>query len=399
MMRRDGAPILIAGEGRVCALDRVALASDAAGTGYDEAWLQRLIHQAPACLPIAEIEPGFDEPISVCMELPTAHGPIDNLLMTADGDLVLVETKLWRNPEARRTVVAQALDYASCVFAMDYQALEHASLKADHGARPKPTRLLDLFAETAIDEAQFVDAVNWNLRLGRAVVLVVGDGIRTEAEQLVGLLQSHAGSRFTFALVELAIHQIPGDGLLVLPRTLAQTTMIERGVVDVRDERVVVKPAPAKLSSAARPASITSEKFYEAMAERGADVPTRLGTFLERLEPLGVYPEFRRTLILRWEPPSGKPANLGYIQLDGHVWTDAVNRTTPHDLSHRYIEELAEALGSEVDRTSLGENWHVRINGKPPRIEQIADRLNAWVPVIERFLARLRERLAHEPNA
>jgi len=67
----------------------------------------------------------------LCRELtlPSA-GSLDNLFITREGQLVLVEAKLWRNPEARRKVVAQALDYAAAVFRMSYGELESAVLKA-----------------------------------------------------------------------------------------------------------------------------------------------------------------------------------------------------------------------------------------------------------------------------
>ena len=45
-------------------------------------------------------------------ELKTPAGPIDNFMVTPSGLPVLVECKLWRNPEARRQVVGQILDYA-----------------------------------------------------------------------------------------------------------------------------------------------------------------------------------------------------------------------------------------------------------------------------------------------
>ena len=81
-------------------------------------------------------------------------------------------------------------------------------------------------------ESEFVDAVTNNLRRGRIVVLVVGDGIRKETERPVEGLQSHAGFHFTFALVELGVYRVPGgDGLLVVPNALAQTQLIDRGVV------------------------------------------------------------------------------------------------------------------------------------------------------------------------
>lgn len=80
-----------------------------AHAGRTEKWLQDLIHDNPELLPIEEIEPGFGRPVAVCRELATKHGFIDNLLITPEGNIVVVEVKLWRNPEARRAVVAQAL--------------------------------------------------------------------------------------------------------------------------------------------------------------------------------------------------------------------------------------------------------------------------------------------------
>jgi len=50
--------------------------------------------------------------ISAAMEVNCGHESIDNLFLTPTGDIILVETKLWSNAEARREVAAQALDYA-----------------------------------------------------------------------------------------------------------------------------------------------------------------------------------------------------------------------------------------------------------------------------------------------
>ena len=87
------------------ALERVPL-TPAGMSAFDEGWLQRLIHDHPTCLPIGEIEPGLDPFTAICREMPTPRGPVDNLLMTGAGDICIVETKLFRNPEARRKVVA-----------------------------------------------------------------------------------------------------------------------------------------------------------------------------------------------------------------------------------------------------------------------------------------------------
>ena len=88
-------------------------------TGWSERRLQELIHDHPTCLPLDQIEPGIGRLVPVCMELPLRVGSVDNLFVTPEGNLVLVEVKLWENPEARRKVVAQALDFATALFRID----------------------------------------------------------------------------------------------------------------------------------------------------------------------------------------------------------------------------------------------------------------------------------------
>ena len=66
----------------------------------------------PSLLPVDQIEPAFNTVVPICIELPMKSGFLDNLLVTPAGDLALVECKLWRNPEARREVVAQIIHYA-----------------------------------------------------------------------------------------------------------------------------------------------------------------------------------------------------------------------------------------------------------------------------------------------
>jgi len=43
------------------------------GSGYDERWIQTLIHRHPDCLPFDEIEEGLGCFHPVCMELPSVQ--------------------------------------------------------------------------------------------------------------------------------------------------------------------------------------------------------------------------------------------------------------------------------------------------------------------------------------
>ncbi len=79
---------------------------------------------------MADIAPPFMPLVSVCKELPMSAGPLDNLWLTPDGGIVLGECKLFRNPEARRQVIVQALDYARAIAGLGYEDLEAAVRKA-----------------------------------------------------------------------------------------------------------------------------------------------------------------------------------------------------------------------------------------------------------------------------
>ena len=195
-------------DGVVRALDRIRFERTAGDKNtHDEFWLQSLIFRFPACLPLSEIDAGIESLVPVCMELPLPSGFLDNLYVTRDGDLVLVECKLWRNPEARREVLAQIIDYAHSMSAWSYDDLDRAVRKgviADKSVLGKS--LLEVASmDGDLDEPAFVDAVTRNLKLGRFLLLVVGDGIREGAETLAQYLQSHAGFHFTLSLVDACV--------------------------------------------------------------------------------------------------------------------------------------------------------------------------------------------------
>ena len=101
-------------------LKRIRLEKGGGDEMYKERWLQKLVSRYPNLLPIEQIEPALTDAVPICMELPLPSGYVDNLYATPDGDLIIGETKLFRNPEARREVVAQVIDYAKDLSALSY---------------------------------------------------------------------------------------------------------------------------------------------------------------------------------------------------------------------------------------------------------------------------------------
>jgi hypothetical protein len=95
------------------------------GVAAQEHPLRDLIYDHPALLPLHELEPGIGRVVTVAKELnlPGA-GFIDVLLVSEHGRLIVVECKLWRNPQARREVVGQVLDYARELARYGYEDLQ-----------------------------------------------------------------------------------------------------------------------------------------------------------------------------------------------------------------------------------------------------------------------------------
>ncbi len=258
-----------------------------------EADIQALVHEHPACLPIAEIDPMFSGPVPICTELNTPAGPIDNFMVTPSGLPVLVECKLWRNPEARREVVSQILDYAkelSRWSSSDVQREVNNRLKRDGNPLLDEVRRVN----PEIDEQQFNDALTANLRRGRFLLLIVGDGIREGVEAIAEYLQFHAGLHFSLGLVELPIYALRNGDRLVAPRVLARTALITRNVVAVPDGYILEEEEdPASV------ATIDPER-------------TELGERSKRF-----WTEFIKDYLKLDDPeqPKPKPARLGYISL------------------------------------------------------------------------------------
>lgn len=107
MERQHCAPILVA-SGATDGVRLKPLTQQVGVKAVTEVDIQSLVHAYPTCLPIVEIDPMYSGPVPICTELRTPAGAIDIFMVTPSGLPVLVECKLWRNPEGRREVSARS---------------------------------------------------------------------------------------------------------------------------------------------------------------------------------------------------------------------------------------------------------------------------------------------------
>jgi hypothetical protein len=161
-------------------------------------------------------------------------------MATPNGDLAIVETKLWRNPEARRKVVAQILDYANELSNWSYEDLQR---ELNRNLKTKGNCLYNIlknkYPDDIIGEADFVDNISRNLNRGKFLLLIVGDGIKEGAVSITEFLSNAGHLYFAFGMVELTIYQMDSKNQIVLPRTIAKTVEIQKFNIDLPDGLIV----------------------------------------------------------------------------------------------------------------------------------------------------------------
>lgn len=235
--RRYCNPIVIGPDNTIKQLNRIPFNQKK----FDEGWLQALISNNPYILPVSEIEPFFAPLVSIGREIPVDSGAIDNLFISPEGYLTIVETKLWRNPEARREVVGQIIDYAKDLNKWDYEQLNKQVGIYHQKTYGKAMGILEKLREVHPiedeDEPVIIDNISRNLKQGRFLLLIVGDGIRESVEAMTAYLVQTPQLNFSLALVELQVFELTANSeklLLVVPHVVARTKEIIRAVVHVQ---------------------------------------------------------------------------------------------------------------------------------------------------------------------
>ncbi|ESY08585.1 hypothetical protein X753_07630 [Mesorhizobium sp. LNJC399B00] len=372
-----------------------------------EAAIQDLIHRFPSCLPIAEIDPLFANPVPICRELSTPAGAIDNFMVTPTGLPVLAECKLWRNPEGRREVVGQILDYAKELALWTSSDLQR---EASRRLGAEGNVLLDLVrvAGNDVDEIAFNDALTLNLRRGRFLLLIVGDGIRVGVETIAEYLQGHSGLHFTLGLVEMPIYQLADGARIIVPRVLAKTQTIVRTVIELPDGFV--------LSEGEEEGAVDSVETPERRAGRERRNAIRQGFWQDFL--LGLHlddPDQMRPpaalgghIVFKFGAPGGSSWLTVYRDMRANrVGLDlSSNRNSAGERASRALapqaKELAEELGPGVtidfaaDRPVIAQDFTVQDLENPEDRERalnwLQERTNAFINALRpRIRSALRD--------
>jgi hypothetical protein len=332
--------------------------------GKSEKWMQELLFKHPGLIPIDEIEPAFRGLIPIARELRTSRGALDLFFINPKGCITLVETKLWSNPEARRQVVAQIIDYATEISRWSYSELVSAIRNTSDSKVLDPlTNAARAAAGEEFSEAEFTDTVSRNLAHGRFLLLIVGDGIREGLENMVEFLQRTPQLGFTLGLVELALFKLGADardGFVVQPSVLARTREVTRAIVEVRsnvpDVTVTCTIPETEVERAAtsvkRPPPLTMQLFLDALRRNaGADVAKLAEQTILEAESHGLDVDFGSGgVILKFEDEgSSEYFNFGQIMKDGKLRSGRLSekcaiRKMPTSIWKDYYDALVRLI-------------------------------------------------------
>jgi hypothetical protein len=356
--RQYVSPLVIQGRGadeKATKLQRIAHNEH----GFDESWFQEKLFQHPDLLAAAEIEPAFNGLKAIAMELPIGANSADLLLVNSDGCIAIVETKLFRNPEAKREVIAQIIEYASELSGWTYEQFAEAIKRANNSTAEDALleKARGLSEDPSIDEVRFKEQVTRNLQLGRLLLLIVGDEISEAVERMTEFIHRTPHLHFTLGLIEIALFkevEDTTDRIIVQPRVIAQTQFGVRTLVEIKLPQGAQIRTEVAATEPAKPAggSISEEQFYEQLG--------RISPPAAELVKWAVKEAKKHHLTVSWKAAmgpilwyrderTGEDFNFGQLCKDGELnptsWLPKFRRLgLPEDIAIGYLNDITNLV-------------------------------------------------------
>jgi len=173
--------------------------------GYaNEEHLKKLIAQDPSLIPVAEIE-SVSSPFDVAItEFPLRGcGSMDILAFNRSGDIGIVECKLADNPEIRRKVIGQILEYAAYLNKLDYAALNSFFLQKEGKTFEELVNEKAENEEPEWDKLTFQKTVDQNLKEGKYTLVIVVDKMDDNLRTTIDFINTCGLQKISISALEM----------------------------------------------------------------------------------------------------------------------------------------------------------------------------------------------------
>ena len=196
--------------------------------------LQTFLEQYPQVIPGKQIDPSAEDPprfVLLRREMPIGGWSLDHLYVDQKSILTLVETKLFQNPESRREVIGQIIEYAtnSKEFwgsgAVRQKATEFWNNLSPPGDLDQAMQ--DEFG-SELDLDTFWMSVEDNLQRGRIRLIIATDELRPEVRRMIEYLNAEMKNVEVLGL-ELKCYGKDQTPVVLVPRLAGQTQSVIDG--------------------------------------------------------------------------------------------------------------------------------------------------------------------------
>lgn len=225
--------------------------------GYSsESSLQSIIAEHPSLLP--EVSTNAVS----CREFYSAAGPIDVITVDTNGAITVVECKLATNPQSRREIVGQVMDYASRLWQLDVDEFDRLWSKASGKS---------LFVGFLDEEDRVHNALMENLATGRFNLILAVDRINEDLKRITEYLNSITLPSVGVMLAEFT-HATEGELEILSPRFFGAD------IVDAKMNK-----------DTARKSRWTPELYLEWCNKFDPENETKAAAFIAALNEAGFY--------------------------------------------------------------------------------------------------------------
>ncbi len=181
-----------------------------------EDYLQKYVIDNPDIIPVSDIDAGT-RLLVLTREFPTQSGPIDAIGIDQLGQVYLVETKLYKNPD-KRTVVAQVLDYGAALwknYDLERFQIDLANQISKYSNKSL-TEMIQKFFDTDEDETSvIIDSMDKHIENGIFRFVVLMDKLQERLKTLILFINEN--SNFDIYAVEIEFYKM-GENEIIIPK-------------------------------------------------------------------------------------------------------------------------------------------------------------------------------------
>ena len=195
-----------------------------------EEGLQELIESYPGIIPGRQISSGSDDPprfLLLCREMSVGGWSLDFLLVDQYGIPTLIEAKLVENPESRRAVIGQIIEYAAN--AADNWLGGKLFEKASAYYLQKDVDLDELIKQLTNNEdlltSEFFERIESNLLQGNMRLIIATDKLRPEVRKIIEYLNAETRNIEILGL-EISCYGDDDESFVLVPTLVGQSQII-----------------------------------------------------------------------------------------------------------------------------------------------------------------------------